>query len=63
MNNRSNDNQSSKELDMILMEFKEESSKQMALREAKNLRNTEQFKNVYINPDKTPSERALDRVF
>ncbi len=58
---KSNDNQPNKELDMIVVEFKDEASKQTALREARNLRNTENFKNVYINPDKTPSERALER--
>ncbi|RMZ94315.1 neurogenic locus notch -like protein, partial [Brachionus plicatilis] len=60
-NNKSNENRSKKELDMILVEFKEESSKQTALRNAKNLRGTEDLKKVYINPDKTPSERALER--
>ncbi|RMZ99699.1 hypothetical protein BpHYR1_048457 [Brachionus plicatilis] len=60
-NNKSNKNRCKKELDMIVAEFNEESRKHMALGNAKNLRGTEDLKNVYINPDKVPSERALER--
>ncbi|RNA03404.1 hypothetical protein BpHYR1_050160, partial [Brachionus plicatilis] len=48
-------------LDMIVVEFKDEDTKQQTLRNARNLRDTDNFKSVYINPDRTPSERALDR--
>ncbi|RNA27168.1 hypothetical protein BpHYR1_026662 [Brachionus plicatilis] len=48
-------------LDMIVVEFKDEDTKQKKLRNARNLRDTDNFKSVYINPDRKPSERALDR--
>ena len=49
------------DLDMIVVEFKDEQAKLTALRNARNLRDTEDLKRVYVNPDKTPSERALER--
>lgn len=49
------------ELDMIVLELKDEEAKLTALRNARNLRDTEDLKKVYVNPDKTPSERALER--
>ncbi len=58
--NRGNESPSGRALDMIVVEFKNEEAKTKALREAKSLRGTE-HSNVYINPDKTPSERALER--
>ncbi len=58
--NKGNENPPGRALDMIVVEFKNEEAKIKALREAKKLRGTE-LSNVYINPDKTPSERALER--
>jgi hypothetical protein len=45
---------------MIVVEFKDETAKNTALRGAKTLRTNESLKKVYINPDKTPSERVLE---
>ena len=35
--------------------------RQDILRKAKNLRNTTEFKHCYINPDRTPAQRAKDK--
>ena len=56
----SGDNSTKKVLDMIVVEFKDDSARLKALRDARTLRSTA-HKNVYINPDKTASERALER--
>jgi len=47
-------------IDMIVVEFKDETAKNTALRGAKTLSTNESLKKVYINPDKTPSERVLE---
>jgi len=49
-----------KPIDMIVVEFKNETAKNTALRGAKKLRDTTDLNQIYINPDKTPSERALE---
>ncbi|RNA24051.1 hypothetical protein BpHYR1_018132 [Brachionus plicatilis] len=46
-------------IDMIVVEFKCEAGKQAALRGARRLKDSS-LRNVYIYPDKTPSERILD---
>ena len=45
---------------MIVVEFKNETAKNTALRGAKTLRTTADLNQIYIDPDKTPSERALE---
>ena len=49
-----------KPIDMIVVEFKNETAKNTALRGAKALRTTSGLNQIYLNPDKTPSERALE---
>ncbi len=48
-------------MDKIVVTFNSVEDKQKALRNSKLLKDIEGMKNVYINPDKTQSERLLER--
>ena len=45
----------------ILVQLMDERDKFRVLKEAKELRKMEEFKNVFINPDMTEAERILDK--
>jgi hypothetical protein len=59
-NRNATDQQAGKALDMIVVEFNSEEIRTRALVAARALKNDPKLNKVYINPDRTPSERALD---
>ncbi|RMZ97673.1 hypothetical protein BpHYR1_002801 [Brachionus plicatilis] len=46
---------------LIIVELKDKESKQVVLTKSRDLGRTTQFKHIYINQDRTLSERALER--
>ncbi|RMZ99665.1 hypothetical protein BpHYR1_016918, partial [Brachionus plicatilis] len=50
---------SGKTIDIIIVEFKDLTGKQTAMKNVRNLRDSS-FKHVFINPDKTSDERELE---
>ena len=58
----SNSQNSNSKPPLILVEFNSAENQQNALRNAKNLKNNDKFKNVYVNADRTEIERMKDRV-
>ena len=58
---KTNSKQSSKpKLELIVVEFKEQKTQQLALSNSRKPRDTE-FSKVYLNPDRTAQERQLDK--
>ena len=50
-----------KPYELIVVEFKDQSTQNKALLNSKKLKDVEGLKNIYINPEKTDSERQLER--
>jgi hypothetical protein len=46
---------------MIIVELKSKELVNLALANARKLRDTEKFKDIYVNPDKTSVQRAIEK--